>query len=138
MFPVKFQDEFSNFVVSHSSYGFESHYPKGYSSTEEQQSKQSHPVIIFVMENIVAAFKQVYLIDITDLEDRDKWYDFFAEYLDGRLHGNDSAYDLYWDEFDCPEVYIEGHDITLHQEFKKMMTEAGIPTNAEVWLKYWW
>ena len=81
-------------------------------------------------------YKQLYLIDVTKLDQ--KWRKFLRDHLDDRLNTNDAAYNLYWDDFDCPNAYIDGTDISKHQEFKKLMTEAGIPPNAEVWLNYWW
>lgn len=87
-------------------------------------------------------FKTVYMLDIQRLDQ--KWFNFFEKYLDNQIQGNDAAYDLFWDDFanfDCsPKDWVEQNQefINSAKEFHKMMTDAGIPEDAEVWIKFWW
>lgn len=87
--------------------------------------------------------RQVYLIDITELPDTKKWYDFFGKRYNSFIK-NGTAFNIFYDEFGYEGKFdTEWHEqnpevLGLEREFIELLTEAGVPRDAEVWMQYWW
>ena len=87
--------------------------------------------------------KQVYMVDITKLPDEDKWRKFFGGIYENFIH-NDTAFNIFWYDFGYEGKYdpeylkVDPEALVMEKEFRKLLMDAGVPEDAELWLNYWW